>query len=108
MGWASGDLVFDPVAQTLLNLAAPPEITEAVCTALIGPLRDRGWDTEEESLGAFADHPAIVAAFRTHGIIVRCAEEHPTKPWSCELERDHSAPDHRDESGHHWPKAAPP
>ncbi|MFB7858738.1 hypothetical protein [Rhodococcus qingshengii] len=101
MGWSSGDRVFDPVADTLIRHQADWQLTEDVCTALIGSLRDRGWDTEGESLGAYRDHPAIRAAFARHGIFLECHAEHKTEPWMCEEREEHGGK-HRDYQGNEW------
>lgn len=70
MGWASGGDVFDPVANALIQLSVPGHVMYTVCWTLIGPLRERGWDTEGESLGQFQDYPEIVAAFAANGIVM--------------------------------------
>jgi hypothetical protein len=68
MGWASGGEVFDPVANVLIQLNVPGHVLYTVCWTLIGPLQERGWDTEGESLGEFLDYPEIVAAFAACGV----------------------------------------
>lgn len=72
MGWASGGEVFEPVAYALLRGAAMRQCSDTVITdvlsTLIVRLEDRGWDTQDESLGEFQDVPAIVAAFNRVGI----------------------------------------
>jgi hypothetical protein len=101
MGWASGDEVFDPVADTLIELGASDELKRAVCSVLIAALQNRGWDTESESLGMYPDDPAIVAAFRDNDVVQTCNAEHDTQPWSCELDLGHDG-DHDDDGGHQW------
>lgn len=68
MGWASADAIFDPVARKLVDLDAAAEVKRQVLGCLINQLQERGWDTEGESLGLFADDPAIVQAFADNGI----------------------------------------
>lgn len=102
MGWASGSEIFNPVARTL-QVAVPDRVArEAVCESLIDALTDHDWDTESESLGLFAEDPAIVAAFARHGIFQGCYAEHETKPWQCEERLGHTG-DHKDYAGNTWP-----
>jgi hypothetical protein len=103
MGWASGDLVFDPVAKKLIELRAPDDVRREVCSVLIAALQNRGWDTEGESLGEFAGDPAIVAAFRKNDIVQACANEDGPNWDGCGLEPDHAG-DHDDGYGHTWPR----
>jgi hypothetical protein len=88
MGWASAGAIFDPVAQAMIDLNAPREMKLRVLGALIGALQDGDWDTEDESLEQFAGDPAIVEAFRQHGIILYCGAEYGRGEW-CELELRH-------------------
>ena len=103
MGWASASGIFEPVADALIEAEADANVKQAVCSALIGALRGRGWDTEAESLGLYTDDPAIRAAFREHGVEVMCNEEHDSEAWVCEEVEGHAG-DHRDYSGRTWPK----
>jgi hypothetical protein len=104
MGWASAGGYFDAVAKALIEGGATDEVKTKVCSVLIGVFRDGDWDTEEESLGEFQDDPAIVAAFREHGIVLYChAEGQVQDVWmSCERERDHSESTHSDMNGREW------
>lgn len=68
MGWASGGEIFDGVANSLIGVKASDEVKEKVLSDLIGSLRDLDWDTEDESLEAFAHDPAIVRAFASHDV----------------------------------------
>jgi len=102
MGWASGNEVFGPVADALISTNAPPNVTQAVCEALISRLRSRGWDTEEESLGLYEEHPAIVRAFAAHGVHLRCFDEADDGD-ICEERRDHKG-DHKNYQGKTWPQ----
>jgi hypothetical protein len=68
MGWNSAGEIFDPVAQSLIDLGATPEVKRKVLGDLIGALQDGDWDTEDESLEQFKDDPAIVAAFADHDV----------------------------------------
>lgn len=103
VGWASGTEVFEPVADALIATGASAETKQAVCSALIGALLHRGWDTGEESLGFYRDHDPIVTAFREHGIYLRCYTEHDEQDWVCEEREGHEG-DHRDCSGRTWPQ----
>jgi hypothetical protein len=103
MGWASGNEVFELVADALVEAGASDDVKQAVCSALIGALRIRGWDTAAESMGLYADDKAIRAAFREHGIVETCYEEHLTEVWVCEETEGHKG-DHRDCNGHNWPQ----
>lgn len=103
MGWASGNEVFEPVADALIESGASDDVKQAVCSALIGALLGRGWDTEAESLGLYADDVAIRAAFREHGVEVMCHAEHLTEAWVCEKAEGHAG-DHRDYNGRTWPQ----
>ena len=104
MGWASGGEVFDPVAQKLIDLGADDDIRHQVCSVLIAALRNRGWDTEGESLGGVFDDPAIVQAFRDHDITQTCGDERQIQDvWtSCEKELGHSEDIHSDDNGREW------
>ncbi len=68
MGWADGNGVFDPVAQALFAGDLAAEVRIRVLVKLIGGLQDSGWDTEDESLARFSDHPEVVEAFSLCGI----------------------------------------
>lgn len=106
MGWASGDQVFDPVARELIAARADANMKRRVLSVLIRQLRERGWDTEGESLGLFTSDQAIVAAFRENGIVQNCGDEDgPADADWCELELGHGG-DHRDDLGHSWPQNA--
>jgi hypothetical protein len=106
MGWASGDQVFDPVARELIAAGAEADMKRRVLSVLIRQLRERGWDTEGESLGLFADDPAIVEAFRENGIVQNCGDEDgPDDSDWCSQELGHDG-NHRDDLGHSWPQTA--
>ena len=68
---------------------------------MLGAHRRRGWDTEAESLGLYADDPAIRAAFKEHGVEVGCFAEHAVEAWVCEEVEGHEG-DHRDCGGRSW------
>lgn len=97
MGWASAGEIFDPVAQAMIDLGATAEMTTKVLSTLIAQLQEGDWDTEDESLGEFQDHPAIVEAFRQNGIVLPCDEQ------DCELGRGHGGDFHEDYMGDTWP-----
>ncbi|MGW6912540.1 hypothetical protein ACWGB8_01760 [Kitasatospora sp. NPDC054939] len=96
MGWASATGIFNPVAQALIDSGATDELKTRVLGELIGKLLDGDWDTEHESLNEFKGDPAIVAAFRLHGVHLTCEAETDTA--SCELEAGHVG-DHLDYQG---------
>lgn len=73
MGWASAGEIFDPVARAMIELGATDEMKIRVLGDLIGALQQGDWDTEDESLGELQDDPAIVEAFRRHGVTPPCA-----------------------------------
>ena len=80
MGWASaGFTIFDPVMKALQESNALPETKTHVAKLLIGVLQSNDWDTEDESLDAFADDPAIVAAFAEHEIYLSGTPEYRAK-----------------------------
>lgn len=68
MGWTGGDDIFEPVARVLVDSGVYDRAVTDVLEVLIRALRERDWDTEEESLGLFLDYPAVVEAFRRNGI----------------------------------------
>lgn len=68
MGWSSANEIFNPVAQSLIDTGATPEMKRNVLGRLINQLQDGDWDTEDESLDAFRDDPAIVQAFADHDV----------------------------------------
>jgi hypothetical protein len=103
MGWASAGAIFAPVAKAMAELNAPDEMKIRVLGDLIGVLQEGDWDTENESLDEFRDDPAIVEAFRQHGVIIECGHESDDGEW-CELECGHEG-DHGDDSGmSRWPQ----
>lgn len=70
MGWASAGDIFDPIAQTLIDLQAPEGLTEILLTDLIARLRSEDWDTCDESLDHFRHFPVIVLAFAANDIFL--------------------------------------
>lgn len=68
MGWASGGRIFDNVAYALTRAKASDEIKRDCLGPLIDALQDEDWDTEHDSLEAFADDPVIVDLFAEHGV----------------------------------------
>ncbi|MFD4444427.1 hypothetical protein ACFWPK_32090 [Nocardia sp. NPDC058519] len=71
MAWNSaGDTVFGPIAEILLKCDAPPEFITSTLTAVIDGLfhNDWGYDGALSSLAEFANHPAVVAAFRNNAV----------------------------------------
>lgn len=106
MGWASAGQIFDPMARVMIELGASDEMKTRILGELIGKLQDGDWDTGDESLEEFKDDPAIVAAFRIHGVVIRCmAEDGPPEASYCEAEIRHDG-DHQDYDGLLWPQKA--
>lgn len=101
MGWASAGAIFDPVAKAMIELGASDKMKIRVLGDLIGALQAGDWDTEGESLDEFEGDPAIVEAFRQHGVIVHCGDD-GGEEW-CELERGHDG-DHADWEKKTWPR----
>lgn len=80
MGWASAGDIFDPVAKALIDANANDEVVRRVLGRLIAKLQDGDWDTEDESLEAFRDEPAVVAAFADNGITLDEEEDDDVEP----------------------------
>lgn len=81
MGWASGNEVFDPVARELQRLLGDqPQARQNIAAELIHALQQRGWDTEDESLGEFRNDPAIMAAFNQNQIYLEVDDGAPQPP----------------------------
>ncbi|MFJ4624261.1 hypothetical protein [Streptomyces sp. NPDC088812] len=68
MGWGSGYLVFNTVADALTEAGATGDIKEKALTKVIAGLQREDWDTELDSLQDYLDDPAIVRAFANNGI----------------------------------------
>lgn len=100
----SGTEVFEPVMTLLLPLKEQigAETLQKVASALAGGLLELGWDNAEGTVGMYDEEPAIVAAFKEHGILLFCGAEHPDDGEPCEgLGRGHKEP-HRDYMGRIW------
>lgn len=95
MGWSGGNCIFDEVADALIEQGASPTLKQNVLARLIGVLLDGDWDDEHESLARYRADPAIVAAFRTHGVVEPCGEPVPGAPaGGCRLEIGHDGAEH--------------
>ncbi|MDX3247173.1 hypothetical protein [Streptomyces sp. ME18-1-4] len=68
MGWGSGYLIFNTVADALTEAGASNEVKEAALTKVIAGLQQGDWDTELDSLQNYLDDPAIVKAFAANGV----------------------------------------
>lgn len=68
MGWGSGYLVFNTVADALTEAGASDEVKEKALTKVIAGLQQEDWDTELDSLQSYLDDPAIVRAFAANDI----------------------------------------
>lgn len=64
MGWASAGMIFDRVARALVKTDIGVNDMIVVLYELAVELRDGDWDTEDESIAAFRDQPAVVMALR--------------------------------------------
>lgn len=69
MGWGSGYLIFNTVADALTEAEASDEVKEKALTKVIAGLQEEDWDTELDSLQSYRDDPAIVRAFAANGIV---------------------------------------
>lgn len=114
MGWASGDEVVDPVIRALDALYESDSISGSgatlVLAELIKALQNRGWDTEEETLGLWRHTPWVVDAFRMCQVYLPCgkftkapgSQPRTYKIHTCSLPMDHTV-EHRDEdTGYEW------
>lgn len=68
MGWGSGYLIFNTVADALVAADASDDVKETALTKVIANLQHEDWDTELDSLQSYLDDPAIVKAFANNGI----------------------------------------
>ena len=68
MGWGSGYLIFNTVANALIEAGASNEVKEKALTKVIAGLQEEDWDTELDSLQSYLDDPAIVRAFANNDI----------------------------------------
>ncbi|MGA5497778.1 hypothetical protein ACPCSP_25790 [Streptomyces cinereoruber] len=69
MGWGSAGIkIFDPVARVLINAGVDEDTQVKALGDIIEALRTEDWDTEQDSLDQFLDHPGVVRAFARHGI----------------------------------------
>lgn len=64
MGWGSAGQIFDPVARALIDSGATDKVLGSTCYVLAKQLTDGDWDTVDESIDAFRDHPIVVDALR--------------------------------------------
>lgn len=102
--YEAGTDVFEPVMDELLPLKEQlgGEVVQRIASKLIGGLLGLGWNNAEGTVGVYDGEPAIVAAFREHGVLLFCGSEHPDDSEPCEdLERGHEGP-HRDYLGRTW------
>ncbi|NUS83691.1 MAG: hypothetical protein HOY75_13330 [Streptomyces sp.] len=68
MGWGSGYLIFNTVADALNEAGASDDVKEEALTKVIAGLQQGDWDTELDSLQSYLDDPAIVRAFANNDI----------------------------------------
>lgn len=76
MGWASASDIFDPVAKVTIEATNAGDMREGVAVYILGTLAkklsDGDWDTWDESLQEFDNHPVVVRAFREAGLEAEC------------------------------------
>lgn len=68
MGWGSGYLIFNTVADALTDAGASDDVKEKALTKVIAGLQQEDWDTELDSLQDYLDDPAVVRAFANNDI----------------------------------------
>lgn len=74
MGWSGASDIFNVVAAVMQET---DDGDVEVLDRLIGNLTDGDWDTQGESLEAFAAFPPAVEAFRRHGFhLPHCGSRH--------------------------------
>lgn len=106
MGWSSGHEVFNAVAHQLSQEGVPDETRRRVLGVLIDGLRDRDWDSEDESLEEFRDDPLIVKLFAERGVTADCGDQGgPAHTAECSRYLGHDG-DHVDDQDYSWPPAA--
>jgi len=71
MGWNNGNPIFDHMALKLKELGLDEKTRTEILATLVELLQDQDWDTGDESLADGLDDPAVVEAFRRHGIEVQ-------------------------------------
>lgn len=103
--YEAGDLVFEPVMDELLPLKEQigSETLQRIASKLAGGLLKLHWDNADASLGLYDGEPAVVAAFREHGILLECMSENAERGGTCEEERGHyPGTEHKDFQGWTW------
>lgn len=103
--YEAGEKVFEPVVNQLLLLRdqIAPESLQRITSRLVGGLLSLGWGNADSWLGLHDEEPAIVAAFREHGIFLDCLSENAAHGGSCEEERGHyPQTKHKDFRGRTW------
>jgi hypothetical protein len=68
MGWGSGYLVFNEMADKVLASNATEEVKEQILGDLIVSLQNQDWDTEMDSLQDYLHNPLVVRVFARHDI----------------------------------------
>jgi hypothetical protein len=71
VGWASANPIFDTMVLKTRELGLGEKTRTEILATLVEELQGHDWDTEDESLAEFLDDPAVVEAFRRHGIEVQ-------------------------------------
>jgi hypothetical protein len=101
MGWASASGIFTPVADAMIRTGTTDEQKTEVLSALIRTLLDGDWDTADEVIGEYEDDPAVLEAFRRHGVIIECDDASDGLN-VCERERGHEGKHKDGGSGKEW------
>lgn len=102
--YEAGTDVFEPVMDELLPLKEQigEEAVQRIASKLVSGLLGLGWGNAEGTVGVYDEEPAIVAAFKEHGVLLFCGAGHPDDGEPCEeAERGHEAP-HKDHLGRTW------
>jgi hypothetical protein len=72
MGWSSANPIFDETISVAIRLGVTGNVLTEIAEKLIWELQDGDWDTEDESVELFMDHPEIIQAFRNRGVRIPC------------------------------------
>lgn len=59
MGWGSAGVLFDEIAEELIEAGVAEPVLERVCLRLARTLMDGDWDRDDESVGRFNGVPAV-------------------------------------------------
>lgn len=103
MSWTGGTRIFEKVSEAIENREEGDLSGKDVIYALIGALKDEGWDPEDYGVGGLDEESIIREAMAEHGNVEKCHGEHPVNPWQCEEQAGHHpATRHKDYQGNTW------